>query len=112
MLRRSRPVDALVVLGTRGNVPPINELARAFPGRKLVNNLHRSEWIDRVLFDRVCEAPAASDRLSSEWSEPESPPTSGPRRWARLIAFRSRPEVGTAWAATALPNFPFSWSRA
>jgi NAD-dependent deacetylase len=43
MLRRARSTDALVVIGTQGNVLPIDEMARAFPGRRLLNNLHRGE---------------------------------------------------------------------
>jgi NAD-dependent SIR2 family protein deacetylase len=60
MLSRARLVDALVVIGIQGNALPINEMVRAFPGLKLLNNLHRSEWIDDSRFDRVFEAPAAT----------------------------------------------------
>ena len=59
-LRRSGPADALVVIGTQGNVLPISEIVRAFHGRKLLNNLHPSEWIDPRSFDQVFEAPAAA----------------------------------------------------
>lgn len=59
-LRRLGPTDALAVIGTQGSVLPINDIVRAFPGRKLLNNLHPSEWIDAGDFDRVFEAPAAA----------------------------------------------------
>lgn len=58
-LRRARRGDALVVIGTQGNVLPIGEIARAFPGRTLLINLHASEWIDDALFDAAFQAPAA-----------------------------------------------------
>jgi NAD-dependent deacetylase len=59
-LRKLGPTDALVVIGTQGSVLPINDIVRAFRGRKLLNNLHPSEWIDAGNFDQVFEAPAAA----------------------------------------------------
>jgi NAD-dependent deacetylase len=59
-LRRTGLADALVVIGTQGNVLPINDIVRAFRGLKLLNNLHPSEWIDAGNFDQVFDAPAAS----------------------------------------------------
>lgn len=58
-LRRATADDALVIVGTEGSVLPVNDFARAFPGRRILNNLHASEWIDAGLFDKVLEAPAA-----------------------------------------------------
>jgi NAD-dependent deacetylase len=59
-LRRSRPSDALVVIGTQGSVLPVDAMARAFPGLAVLNNLHASEWIDDARFDRTFRAPVAS----------------------------------------------------
>ncbi len=58
-LRRATRRDALVVIGTQGNVLPVNEFARRFAGRKILNNLHPSASISSHLFDEVFEAPAA-----------------------------------------------------
>ena len=59
-LRKLGSADALVVIGTQGSVLPIDDIVRAFRGRKLLNNLHPSEWIDARNFDQVFEAPAAT----------------------------------------------------
>jgi len=59
ILRRARPVDALVVIGTEGSLLPVNAFVGAFPGLRLLNNLHRSDSIDARLFHHVFEAPAA-----------------------------------------------------
>jgi NAD-dependent deacetylase len=59
LLRRARPEDALVVVGTQGNVLPVDAIARGFPGLRLLNNLHASPWIDAAGFHDVFEAPAA-----------------------------------------------------
>lgn len=57
-LRRATPADVLVVIGTQGNVLPVDEMARAFPGRTLLNNLHESEWIRPERFTHVLMARA------------------------------------------------------
>ncbi len=57
-LKRAVSTDVLVVVGTQGTILPVADIARRFPGRRLLNNLHRSEAIDARLFDRVIEAPA------------------------------------------------------
>lgn len=57
-LRDAGPDDALVVIGTQGVVLPVEDFARAFPGRTLLNNLHVSDTIDPHVFDVVIEAPA------------------------------------------------------
>lgn len=64
-LRRATQTDALVVIGTRGNVLPVGDFARAFPGLKILNNLHKSDSIDPALFDHVFEERAAEsiDRI-------------------------------------------------
>ena len=64
-LRRATKHDALVVTGTQGNVLPVADFARAFPGLTILNNLHRSGSIDPELFDHVIEQRAvqAIDRI-------------------------------------------------
>jgi NAD-dependent deacetylase len=58
-IRRSTSVDALVVIGTQGNVLPVDDFARAFPGMTILNNLHESETISAKLFTHVIQRPAA-----------------------------------------------------
>jgi NAD-dependent deacetylase len=58
-IRRSTSVDALVVIGTQGNILPVNDFVRAFPGRTILNNLHTSETISPELFTYVIQRPAA-----------------------------------------------------
>jgi NAD-dependent deacetylase len=58
-LKRATSADALVVIGTQGNVLPINDFARAFPGRTILNNLHMSDAISRRLFTHVTQMSAA-----------------------------------------------------
>ncbi len=52
-LRRARPTDALVVVGTQGGVLPVDAMVQAFPGRTLLNNLHESPWLRAERFTRV-----------------------------------------------------------
>jgi NAD-dependent deacetylase len=56
---RLREQDVAVVIGTRGEVVRIFEMLRWSRCRKVLNNLHRSEFIDDRLFDRVYRCPAA-----------------------------------------------------
>jgi NAD-dependent deacetylase len=58
-LRRARPGDALVVIGTQGSVLPVDEIMQAFPGRTLLNNLHESPWLDPERFTKVLPGRAA-----------------------------------------------------
>ena len=58
-LRRATRSDALVVIGTQGNVLPVGDFARAFPGLTILNNLHCSDSALEQDFDHVFEAPAA-----------------------------------------------------
>lgn len=57
-LRRAGREDVLLVVGTQGVVLPVTDIARAFPGRKLLVNLHASDDIDDDAFDLVVHAPA------------------------------------------------------
>jgi len=50
--------DVLLVVGTRGNVLPIDAIARSVPGTKILNNLAPSEEIDERHFDHVFFEPA------------------------------------------------------
>ncbi len=59
VIRRSTSLDALVVIGTRGNVLPVNDFVRAFPGLRILNNLHASETISSELFTHVIQQSAA-----------------------------------------------------
>ena len=78
-IRRSTNVDALVVIGTQGNVLPINDLVCAFPGMTILNNLHASETISPELFTHVIQRPAADaadeviERLENWRASPGSP---------------------------------------
>lgn len=57
-LRRARRDDLLLVVGTQGAVLPVGEMARGFPGRSALVNLHPSDDIDERAFDVVVHAPA------------------------------------------------------
>ncbi len=59
-LRRARPADALVVVGTQGGVLPVDDMVRAFPGRTLLNNLHESPWLRPEQFTAVVVGRAAA----------------------------------------------------
>lgn len=82
-LRSATATDALVVLGTQGNVLPIEEVVRAFPGRALLSNLHDSDWLRPDHFTRVVMGRAADvidellDTLDS-WRSEISPHTRSP----------------------------------
>ena len=45
--------DFLIVIGTNGNVLPINQLVIASYGVKILNNMEQNEWIDSNLFHHV-----------------------------------------------------------
>lgn len=57
-LRRATAADALVVIGTQGNVLPVGDFAREFPGLTILDNLHRSGTSLERNFDHVFEASA------------------------------------------------------
>lgn len=52
-MRRLRRQDTLVVIGTQGNVLPVQHYAAMTPAAKVLNNLHSSPDISEELFDHV-----------------------------------------------------------
>jgi NAD-dependent deacetylase len=60
-LRRLGPEDALVVIGTRGNVVRVCHDARELRCLKILDNLEPADprWIDESAWDAVIHAPAA-----------------------------------------------------
>ena len=77
-LGRATPADALVVIGTQGNVLPVGEIVRAFPGRALLDNLHESdwlrpEWFTRVLMGRAAETIGDVVATLDEWRRDADP---------------------------------------
>jgi len=64
--------DALVIIGTSGKVLPAGEMARCFPGLKILNNLTTESYIDESVFNEVLHMPATNavgkiDSALTEW---------------------------------------------
>ncbi len=53
------PDDLLVVMGTSGTVVPVNRWTANADCRKVLNNLHASNWVDESRFDSVIRERAA-----------------------------------------------------
>ena len=53
------PDDLLVVMGTSGAVVPVNRWTANADCRKVLNNLHASNWVDESRFDTVIRERAA-----------------------------------------------------
>lgn len=69
----SHPESVFIVSGTQGNVVPINSLLAQVEGRRLLNNLEPSPYIDEQHYDEVFYAPATQawpqivDYLRAHW---------------------------------------------
>lgn len=86
-LRRLGPEDALVVVGTQGNVVPVCHDARHLPCLKVLCNLDPSDprFIDESKWDKVLRKPAedAADdiaRLLEDWEAQNAPVSRSPGR--------------------------------